>query len=124
MPFFDGRYGFIFNGELRGVKISEKGRIGAEKVFNYIKRFDKGDMSIALRRAMDIIAKRTRYVRAMNVVIADEERIYLGSMFNEDPEYFTLRYKRTPEAFVLSSEPFPYESGWEAIPNRSVEALP
>src|ERR1035437_4291138 len=41
MPFFDDKYIFIFNGELRGVKIKEEGRIGAEKIFNYIKRFDK-----------------------------------------------------------------------------------
>jgi len=34
MPFFDGRYVYIFNGELRGVRIREQGRIGAEKIFN------------------------------------------------------------------------------------------
>ncbi len=43
MPFFDGRTVFIFNGELRGVKIRAEGRIGAEKIFNYIRRFDKSD---------------------------------------------------------------------------------
>ena len=33
MPFHDGERGFIFNGELRGVRIRERGRIGAEKVY-------------------------------------------------------------------------------------------
>ena len=36
MPFFDGEQMFIFNGELQGVRIKETGRIGAEKVFNYL----------------------------------------------------------------------------------------
>ena len=43
MPFFDGERVFIFNGELRGVRLKATGRIGAEKVFNFITRFDRGD---------------------------------------------------------------------------------
>ena len=70
MPFDDGRHVFIFNGELRGVRIREQGRIGAEKVFNYVKRFDRGDMHEALERGLSVIEKRTRYVRAMNVILA------------------------------------------------------
>ena len=70
MPFDDGRRVFIFNGELRGVRIREAGRIGAEKVFNYVKRFDRGDMHEALERGLAVIEKRTRYVRAMNVILA------------------------------------------------------
>ena len=38
MPFTGGNYVYVFNGELRGVRIKEKGRIGAEKIFNYINR--------------------------------------------------------------------------------------
>ena len=55
MPFDDGRHVFIFNGELRGVRIREEGRIGAEKVFNYVKRFDRGDMHEALERGLAVI---------------------------------------------------------------------
>ena len=61
MPFSDGRTIFIFNGELRGVKIRAEGRIGAEKIFNYIRRFDRGDTRQALIKAVAIIKKRTRY---------------------------------------------------------------
>ena len=43
MPFYDDKHVFVFNGELRGVRIKSQGRIGAEKIFNYIKRFDRGD---------------------------------------------------------------------------------
>ena len=71
MPFFDGKRVFVFNGQLHGVRIKEEGRIGAEKIFNYVKRFDHGDRLKALTRGTAIIEKRTRYVRAMNLIIAD-----------------------------------------------------
>ena len=57
MPFADDEHVFIFNGELQGVRIKEQGRIGAEKIFNYIKRFNKGDMLVALQRALGVIEK-------------------------------------------------------------------
>ena len=41
---------FVFNGELRGVRVKADGRIGAEKIFNYVKRFDRGDLGAALER--------------------------------------------------------------------------
>lgn len=123
MPFCDDRYVFAFNGELRGVRISAEGRIGAEKVFNYIKRFDQGDMAAAMRKGMDIIVRRTRYVRAMNMIIADRENVYVGSVFNEDPEYFRLRARRMGDGFTISSETVPEPGEWRTIPNDTVERL-
>ncbi|MFQ5754365.1 MAG: class II glutamine amidotransferase, partial [bacterium] len=94
MPFFDENYVFVFNGELRGVKIKETGRIGAEKIFNFIKRFDKGDLLAAMQKGVEILKKRTSYMKAMNFIISDKQNVYVSSFFNEDAEYFTMRYKR------------------------------
>lgn len=119
MPFFDGRYVYIFNGELRGVKIREQGRIGAEKIFNYIKRFDKGDPLNALEKAVGIIKKRTGYIRGMNIIMVRDEDIYVSSMFNEDEEYFTMRYREGKE-LIICSEPYPSEEGWQGMANNSM----
>src|SRR3989338_480001 len=73
MPFYDDNYVYVFNGELRGVKIKENGRIGAEKIFNFIKRFNKGDMLEALRKGIGIIKKKARYVKAINIIISDKQ---------------------------------------------------
>ena len=121
MPFADDRYVFAFNGELRGVRIAAEGRIGAEKVFNYIKRFDKGDMAAAMRKGMDVIVRRTRYVRAMNMIIADRENVYVGSFFNEEPEYFRLRARDDSRGFTVSSETVPEHAEWRTISNDTVE---
>ena len=125
MPFFDGERAFIFNGELQGVRIKEQGRIGAEKIFNYIKRFDRGDLHRAMCRGVEVIAKRTRYVRAMNIILADASRICVASRFGEDPEYFQMHTTATDDARIICSEPYPDTTGlrqWVPIDNGAVIA--
>jgi len=121
MPFFDGRTVFIFNGELRGVKIREAGRIGAEKIFNYIRRFDKGDTRRALIKAVEIIRKRTRHIRGMNIIMINESGIFVSSFFSEDDDYFTLRFREGRE-LVICSAAYPDENNWHTIANESVRA--
>ncbi len=123
MPFYDDRYVFIFNGELRGVKIAEQGRIGAEKVFNFIKRFDHGSMLEALARGTEIIRKRSKYVRAMNIIIAEKERSYIASFFNEDPDYFTLHATRTGDKRIVVSDPLAGGESWNKLPNGAVQVI-
>jgi glutamine amidotransferase len=124
MPFYDSRYVFIFNGELRGVRIVEQGRIGAEKIFNFIKRFDHGSMLEALQRGTDLIRKRTKYVRAMNIIMADDQRAYLASIFNEDPDYFTLHYCQDGGRLIVASDRLPGDERWAEIANGTVRELP
>jgi glutamine amidotransferase len=119
MPFFDGRTVYIFNGELRGVKIRQEGRIGAEKIFNYIRRFDKGDTLQALSKAVGIIKKRTRHIRGMNIIMVNQTGIFVSSYFTEDESYFTMSY-RQGEGLIICSDPYPSEDNWHNIANESV----
>jgi glutamine amidotransferase len=119
MPFFDGRTVYIFNGELRGVKIRAEGRIGAEKIFNYIRRFDKGDTQQALTKAVAIIKKRTRHIRGMNIIMVNETGIFVSSYFTEDESYFTMSY-RQGNGLIICSDPYPSEDNWQSIANDSV----
>lgn len=119
MPFSDGKAVFVFNGELRGVKIKEEGRIGAEKIFNFIRRFDSGDPLAALKKATGIIRNRTRHIRGMNIIMVKDRRIYLSTYFRGDPEYFTMHCKENSR-LILCSDPFPDEQGWKNIPNETV----
>ncbi len=119
MPFFDGRTVFIFNGELRGVKIREEGRIGAEKIFNYIRRFDKGDTGRALEKAVGIIKKRSRRIRGMNIIMVNSGGIFVSSHFTEDGDYYTLRYRDGRE-LIICSAPYSGKTGWQTIANDSL----
>lgn len=90
MPFVQEPTAFIFNGELRGVKLKSTGRIGAEKMYNFILRMSKGNIQQGAKRALDVIEKRTDYLRAMNIVIADKATTIVSSRYSEDHEYFGL----------------------------------
>jgi glutamine amidotransferase len=119
MPFYDEQHVFIFNGELHGVKINAEGRIGAEKIFNFIKRFNKGNMHEALEKGAKIIDKRSRYIRAMNIIIGDKKKAYVSSLFNEEKDYFTMHYKKSAAEIVICSQPYEGEDNWLKIENNS-----
>ena len=123
MPFINGDFVFVFNGELHGVKIKEVGRIGAEKIFNFILRFNKGNLSEAIRRGIDIIKNRSRYVKAINLIIADKKNAYVISDFNEDPNYFTLHCQNTSDQVIISSEKYSGEENWKKIETKKVKVL-
>ena len=124
MPFADTERVFAFNGELRGVRIKAEGRIGAEKIFNYIKRFDPQDLEQATRRATRVIERRTRYVRAMNIIIADGTRAVVGCHFGEDPEYFQLRRANVAGLEIVCSKTYPGHAAWARLDNGETLSLP
>jgi glutamine amidotransferase len=123
MPFNDEKYVFIFNGELRGVKIKEEGRIGAEKIFNYIKRFDRGNTEEMLMKGTGAIIKHSKYVRAMNIIFSDRDSSYVFSCFNEDPDYFTMHISKSPDSIIVCSDKLPGTSGWYPLENNSLTEL-
>ena len=112
MPFCDGERVFAFNGELHGVRIRERGRIGAEKVFNFVKRFDRGDFGEALARGLDAVERRTRWMRAMNVVVAERTgAVHIASRFGEDPDYFQMHAASWAGGRVVCSAPYAEAGG-------------
>jgi len=123
MPFSDGESVFIFNGELRGVRIKSYGRIGAEKIYNYIRRFDKVDMLTALQKGTAIISRRSNYVRAMNIILSDGVHSYLSTCYSENPEYFQMHEKQDGALKLVCSQPFAGDSGWTPIPNNTTVSI-
>jgi predicted glutamine amidotransferase len=122
MPFYDKNYIFIFNGELRGVRIKEDGRIGAEKIFNFIKRFDKNDTEKALIKGIDQLKKRTRKYKAINIIMTDKNKLFVSNNYTEQPNYFQMYYKQTKDQIIICSDPYP-EKSWKKITNNSVKVF-
>jgi predicted glutamine amidotransferase len=125
MPFYDEKFIYIFNGELRGVKIREEGRIGAEKIFNFIKRFNEGNATRMLNKGTEMIGKRTKYVRAMNIILteADTDKIVVTNIYNEDEDYFQMWYKILGKRIAICSNKFPGEEDWEKISTSRVSTF-
>lgn len=123
MPFINSGKVFIFNGELRGVKLKMDGRIGAEKIFKFIMRFYKGSLEKGVKKASSIIVKRTLKLRAMNFIIVDKSEIVIHSLFNEDENYFTLRKRDDDNTIAVCSEELDLFTNWEKISNNSIEVI-
>jgi glutamine amidotransferase len=77
----------------------------------------------ALTRGTEIIRKRSKYIRAMNIIIAERERSYVASFFNEDPDYFTLHYSHTSDKTMVASDPLPGHEHWEKVANETVKVI-
>ncbi len=123
MPFIRGSNVFIFNGELRGVKLKMEGRIGAEKIFNFVLRLNHDKLKESIEKAVKIIISRSSKIRGMNFIIANEEGIYLNSYFEDDEEYYTM-HKHTSEGIqMICSEKLGIVSNWEKINNNTREYL-
>lgn len=120
MPFENEDDVFIFNGELRNVRIKEEGKIGAEKIFNYIRRFNPLGKFEALKKGTELIEKRTGFVRAMNIILSDKKNLFVSSLFCKDPEYFTMWKLETNLNTVVCSVPLTGENGWKPIKNKTV----
>jgi predicted glutamine amidotransferase len=123
MPFYDDKLVFTFNGELHGVRIKSEGCIGAEKVFNYIKRFTEDDVVAGLQKGTSLITKQTRHVKAMNIIMADKQRVYVHEQWNEEGAYHTLHTKQVGNGFIICSAPYPDEEKWYAIPNNTTQVF-
>jgi len=105
MPFYRGERAFVFNGELRGVRLRIPGRIGAEKIFHLINERDdggSGDLDAAVAAADSLLVSKSEHVRAMNLALTDGDRIYASCRFTESPDYFTLHYREGALAAVCS----------------------
>ena len=124
MPFSDGHSVFLFNGELQGVRIKAEGRIGAEKIYHFIKRFEKEGLKKAVEKGVRVIDKRSRYIRAMNFFLASPEAIEVCSWFGEDPDYFQLHETLTEQTRLICSAPLSnIKTKWDTIPNQTTKTL-
>jgi predicted glutamine amidotransferase len=134
MPFIEGDLAFAFNGELRGVRLAVPGETGAARLLHVFKRFRAaagGDGLAALARLDEVIASRTEYVRALNLVISDGDRIWINARHSEDPDYFTLYRAQVDvmpgvSARMVTSERLAIPGlapTWDAIPNHTTRIL-
>ncbi len=124
MPFGDEDEIFVFNGELRKVKLNVEGRIGAEKIFNFIKRFKKQGYARAIKRAADIFQQRSEYIRALNIIISETNRTFVYSDYNEDAEYFTLyQLIEDDKKIVCSQRLMSLGDAWQDIATKTIKTI-
>ncbi len=54
----------------------------------------------------------------MNIIIAGKNSTWVYSLFNEDPDYFTMFKKETGEQIIICSEKLDNSEDWEPVVTR------
>ena len=123
IPFKQKDILFVFNGELRKVRIAEKGCSGAEKLFNFVRKFIDQSPEEGIKKAIEIIKRKTALIKALNFAFILKKRIYLYSYFSQQREYFSLKFFREGKFTVICSEKIFPEIEWLEIKNDSLEVF-
>jgi len=121
MPFVDDRLGFAFNGELHGVALRSAGATGAAKIFDLLRRLDRGDPLGSLERTMALLESHSRHIRACNVILTDGDRSWVFSRPTDQPDYFTMHQARSRDKVAVCSQPLANGLEWRPLPRGTVE---
>lgn len=98
-PFGDKDFLFAFNGNLKGVKLKAEGKIGAHKIFNFLKGKE-------IKEGIKEIVDKSRYIQSLNLIVIRDRDIYVHNQYGskEDADYFNLWLSETDSKLVISSE--------------------
>ncbi len=122
-PYVRDDLAYVFNGMVRGVSLPMKldGTIGAQKIFSLISGCvqDKSADQI-LPYVRELIYRNARKVEAMNIGFVLGNTLYGLCDYENNPDYFSLRYYADEKFAMICSEPVgPYR--WQVM--KKGEAL-
>ena len=111
--------------------VQAPGETGAARLLHLLERFNAaagGDTLEALTRLDALIALRSDYVRALNIIVSDGRSFFINCRYSEEQDYFTLRTASVPSQGLrmVSSEAIStgeVEPDWLSIPNHTTCAL-
>lgn len=107
-PFVDGKFCFVFNGHIGGVKLPQKveGKIGAQKLWNLLKTsIEKGDrLPKALEEIRDLVKSNSKNVLGMNIGLTDGKTITATCNYSQNEDYFSLRHFTNKAISIVCSE--------------------
>ncbi len=107
-PYVRDCLAYVFNGMVRGVSLPMKldGTIGAQKIFSLISDcvHDKAPDQL-LPYVRELIRKNARKVEGMNIGLALGDRLYALCDYEDNADYFSLRYYADEKFAMICSEP-------------------
>ena len=124
-PFFDDKLAFVFNGFVSKVKLNFKveGEIGAQKIFNLIKKFAKKfGTKKSILKVKDLVQKNSEKIDALNLGVCDKKNFYVLCFYSKDPDYYQLWYSKKKNFVIVSSEKIS-RFNFKRLPNRKISIL-
>ncbi|MBI3559509.1 hypothetical protein HY087_00055 [Candidatus Gottesmanbacteria bacterium] len=107
-PYVKDALAYVFNGMVRGVTLPMKldGTIGAQKIFSLIvdRMVDK-ETGLILPYVRRLIRENAKRVEGMNIGIALGDKMYALCDYDNNADYFSLRYYKDEKFAMICSEP-------------------
>lgn len=123
MPFIYDRFIYAFNGEIQGVRLRTDGETGAAKIFTIFNQLFNGNGIETLGKLNRLIQKRSRYIKAMNILVIDTvlNKVYVSSFFNENKSYFQMSVLEKKDMMIISSDPLQSMKEFKPLNNASIQ---
>ncbi len=107
-PYIHNELAYVFNGMMRGVALSINvpGNIGAQKIFSLIVNAasrNRPDESLSYVR--DLLRRHTKKTEGMNIGLVLGDTLYALCDYENNPDYFSLRYYADEKFTLICSEP-------------------
>lgn len=107
-PYISDGLCFVFNGMIKGVKIDRplSGKIGAQKIFSLIQQEEKNNSPAETLKLVDkLLMENSKKVMGMNIAVAKDNKFYVLCEYENNPEYFAVRYYQDGGLTLVCSEP-------------------
>jgi len=94
-----------------------EGTTDSERLFHLLlASYDEHDDLGSFQRVLEGLQDYT----ALNSFLLNRRYLYLFNLYREHPRYYTLHIHRDERGALISSEPLPGFSGWEALENGTI----
>lgn len=123
-PYIAGKYCFVFNGALKGVKLDRPvpGKIGAQKIWSLLQEQLKvNSPADSLEKTENYLEQNSREIIALNIGIATPDSLSAICKYTAHPEYYTLHYSENTVKVICSENLQGYEL--EDIQNNQVRKI-
>ncbi len=125
MPFLRDDWAYVFNGELRGVRLRSPGRTGAEGIFALLCAFRGDGTEASIARTVALLRARARRIRACNFILAEPGRFHVHVLADGEADYYTMACQESRGERVICSEPYPGDrEPWTPLPSGTRRSFP
>lgn len=122
-PYTDNDLAYVFNGVMRGVALKAEGEIGAQKVFNILKKYRKNRSLVeAMAKLRDQINIATKELVATNIIATDKKiASVLCNHWGKTSDYHSINYSLTESENIICSESLDLKDrSWSKMQNQQI----
>jgi predicted glutamine amidotransferase len=106
-PYAIGKYCFVFNGALFGVRLGKpvSGEIGSQKIWSLLQdELASYSLPDSINRVKDFLEKNSKEIIALNMGIVTKESVSVLCKYSKETEYYTLHYHKSDFQIICSEK--------------------